>query len=492
MTFLDPLTITLILYVLIIFSIGIVASFKIKKMSDFVLAGRNLSGPIAALGAGASDMSGWLLMALPGIVFLEGLKEIWIPIGLIIGAFVNWTFVAKRLRVYTEVARDSLTIPSYFDNRFPESNKILRVVTAIVTILFFTFYASAGFVGCSLLIEKVFHLNYTNALFLSAFIMITYTCIGGFIAVNWVDFFQGILMFFAILIVPFYVFFQLGGIDVSIAQLTADPIYINPWSDMTVISLISFIGWGLGYFGQPHILTRFMAVIHHKEIKLARLICMNWMALALIGSVLTGLAGHIYYSGYLNNPEMVFILLSVKLFNPWFAGILIAAVLSAIMSTITAQLINSASALVEDMYHAAFRVKASQKELVLISRLSVIVIALIAVLLAYNPQSTILNLVQYAWGGLGASFGPVILISLYWKKMTRKAAISGMIVGALTILFWPMLKVFTQEIFKLWEIVPAFLLNVVTIIVVSHFDKKVTPRMLEDFNKVEKILQENI
>jgi sodium/proline symporter len=429
-------------------------------------------------------------MALPGVVFLSGLNQIWLPLGLVIGAYINWIFIARRLRVYTEVANNSLTIPAFFDNRFLSSNKRLRIVTSIVIIIFYTFYASAGFMACALLTQKIFGLPYFNVLIISSLVMVCYTCIGGFLAVNWIDFFQGLLMFFALLVVPSVVFYVLGGWEETFIKLESERSYLQPFHNMKIIGIISLLGWGLGYFGQPHILARFMAIRSHKEVPVARTICMTWMSLSLLGAVFTGLVGHAYFTGKLENHETVFIILAMELFKPWVSGILIAAVLSAIMSSVTAQLLSSASVLAEDIYHGVFRDKAKQKELLLVSRMVVIVISIIAVFLVRKPDNTILKVVSYAWAGLGASFGPVIFISLFWSKITRKAAILGMSVATFTVLVWPRLEVFPYEIFKLYELIPAFGLNVLTIFIVSKFDKVEDPKILADFEKVSKILKE--
>lgn len=297
-------------------------------------------------------------------------------------------------------------------------------------------------------------------------------------------------MFFALLVVPSVVFYVLGGWEETFIKLESERSYLQPFHNMKIIGIISLLGWGLGYFGQPHILARFMAIRSHKEVPVARTICMTWMSLSLLGAVFTGLVGHAYFTGKLENHETVFIILAMELFKPWVSGILIAAVLSAIMSSVTAQLLSSASVLAEDIYHGVFRDKAKQKELLLVSRMVVIVISIIAVFLVRKPDNTILKVVSYAWAGLGASFGPVIFISLFWSKITRKAAILGMSVATFTVLVWPRLEVFPYEIFKLYELIPAFGLNVLTIFIVSKFDKVEDPKILADFEKVSKILKE--
>ena len=455
-----PILITFIGYITIVLVIGVFASRVTRNLSDFVLGGRRLSPVIAALGAGASDMSGWLLMALPGAVFVWGLKEIWIPVGLTIGAYLNWRLVARRLRIATEKLGNALTIPAYFNYRFRDHNPLLRTTTALVIIVFFTFYASAGFVSSAVLLNSIFGIDYMSALIIGASVMVIYTCVGGFLAVSWVDFFQGSLMFFALMIVPFMTFHAIH-IPSHYAEVMnrLPPYFFNPFHHFSVLGFISLLAWGFGYFGQPHILVRFMAIKSPDGLLVARRICMTWMTLSLVGAVLTGLSGAIYFKGRLAEPEAVFLYLANILFNPWMAGILISAVLSAIMSVVSAQLLASASAVTEDIYHALFKKNLDQKRLVLIGRMTVVGIALVAAILASNPKSNILQLVAYAWSGLGASFGPIILMSLYWKRMTSGGAMAGMIAGALTVILWHYLGNKIGGIFQLYEIVPAFLMN---------------------------------
>ncbi|GAB4393059.1 MAG: sodium/proline symporter PutP [Gammaproteobacteria bacterium] len=480
-----PVIVTFATYFLMILAIGYIASRYTNNLSDYVLGGRSLSGPIAALGAGASDMSGWLLLGLPGAVFSMGLNQIWLPVGLSIGAYINWLLIAKRLRIYTEVANDSLTIPAYLEHRFHDNTAILRSVTGIVILIFFTIYASAGFVGGALLFQSTFDISYEHALWISALFLVLYTSIGGFLAVNWVDFLQGTLMLFALIIVPSMVIFELGGWHHTLHSAQQLNTHLTQaFRGLNTIGIISLLAWGLGYFGQPHILVRFMAAKSTQVLPMARRICMNWMVLSLAGSIMTGFVGIAYYNdASLNQPETVFLSLATDLFNPWVAGILLAAVLSAIMSTIAAQLLASSSALTADFYHRFFRKHASQKELVSVSRLTVWLIALVAILLARNPESRVLTLVSHAWAGLGASFGPIIVVSLFWRNATRDGAIAGIISGAISIFLFQYLQRF-GGIFAIYEIVPAFFIGTMMIIIVS---KRSTPAnaVLTDFDKVK-------
>lgn len=469
-----PFLTVFIIYILIIFLVGYLASKATKNISDYILAGRNLSGALTALGAGASDMSQWLLMALPGAFFVYGINQIWMPIGLTIGAFLNWQLVAKRLRIYTEVANNSLTIPAYFHHRFQDQTKILRIVTALVIIVFFTFYAAAGFVAGALLTQNIFHLQYFPALMISSSIIIIYTVIGGFVAISWIDFFQGILMFLALIIVPCVVYLHLDATDTINFFTAKGGAYFDAFQKVGKLEIISLLAWGLGYFGQLHIIVRFMAVRSSKEIPIARLICMTWMIIALYGALFTGILGAAYFhskGAVLENPETIFLILSSTLFNPWIAGILIAAVLSAIMSTVSAQLLSSATALTEDLYHVLVRRKANSRELMITVRICVLLISGIAIAIAASPGGTILELVAYAWSGLGAAFGPVVLISLYWRGMTRNAAICGIITGTVTVIIWEIIQKQVGGIFNLYSILPGFVLNSFVIYLVGHFGK---------------------
>jgi len=478
---------TFTVYFIIIVFLCLAANRYNSKLSDYVLGGRRLSGPIAALGAGASDMGGWLLLALPGAVFATGLNQIWMPIGLFVGAYINWTIVAGRLRTYTEKANNSLTIPAYLDNRFRDKSTILRAITALVVLIFFTFYAAAGFVSGAVLFQAAFGLKYTTALWIGAGIVMLYTAVGGFLALSWIDFFQGTLMFLALLITPLITLHHLGSfhsINLHLNQISST--YMHPLAGATVVGVISLLGWGLGYFGQPHILVRFMAVKSVKVIPTARRICMGWMGLSLIGAIATGLLGHALFGNHLNNPEKVFLALSTHLFIALAAGVLMSAVLSALMSTVSAQLLAASSALTADFYHRFFRREASQRELVIMSRVAVIVIALIAMLIAAkNAHGSILQLVSYAWAGLGSAFGPVVILSLFWKRMTRKGAIAGVFIGALTVIVWKLFISKLGGIFSVYEIIPGYLFGSVAIILVSLLDKKPCSDMQLEFDEVK-------
>ncbi len=491
--------ITFIIYLIGMLGIGFAAYKLTSNLSDYVLGGRRLGPGVAALSAGASDMSSWLLLGLPGAVYASGgMNQIWIAVGLTIGAYLNWQFVAARLRSYTETANDSITIPDFLENRFRDKSKILRIVSAFVILLFFTFYTASGMVGGAKLFEASFGLSYTQALWIGAIVIISYTFLGGFLAVSWTDFIQGILMFLALIIVPIVAFNKLGGWNETVRQVgEIDPMYLDAFSGMTTLGIISLLAWGLGYFGQPHIITRFMAIKSVKDVPKARLIGMSWMVFALFGAIFTGFAGIAYFSGSpLGDGEQVFILFTDVLFNPWVSGILLAAILAAIMSTIDSQLLVSSSAIAEDVYRGLIRKEASEKELVWIGRVAVVVIALIAIGLASNPDSSVLELVSYAWAGFGAAFGPVIILSLFWKRMTGLGALAGMVVGATTVVVWKILstpklneagEVIKEAVipFSLYEIVPGFILAWAAIVIFSIIGKEPKNEILEEFEEAK-------
>ncbi|MBB1440089.1 sodium/proline symporter PutP, partial [Shewanella sp. SG41-4] len=441
-----------------------------------ILGGRKMGPAVTALSVGASDMSGWLLLGLPGAVYLSGLGEAWIGFGLVFGAWLNWLFVAKRLRIYTQVANNSLTLPDFFENRFNDSHGLLKLVSALTILIFFTFYASSGMVGGAILFEKVFGLDYNLALLIGSFIIVSYTFVGGFFAVSWTDFFQGCLMLIALLIVPIAIFSQ-PDTQASFKQI--DPAMLSFINEKTtVIGLVSLLAWGLGYFGQPHILSRFMAIGSPKDLVLSRRIAMSWMIVSLVGALATGIAGSLYFAAEpLENSETVFIHLAHAAFNPWIGGLLIAAILSAIMSTIDSQLLVCSSVITEDFYLKWLRPQASSKELMLVGRIGVIAIALVAGVVALNPESSVLGLVSYAWAGFGAAFGPVVLLSLFWQGYSRNGAISTILVGALTVVIW---KQMTGGIFELYEIVPGFTFALFVGVIVSKISPP-TQKTIADF-----------
>lgn len=473
--------ISLGVYFLILLAIGWYG-YKQSETSveGYMLGGRNLGPAVTALSAGASDMSGWILMGLPGAMFISGISAGWIAVGLAVGALFNYILVAPRLRIYTEVANNSITIPDFFENRFADNSRILRVIASIVIVIFFTVYTSSGVVAGGKLFESSFNLSYELGLYVTTGVVVAYTLVGGFTAVSMTDFVQGCIMFLSLLLVPIVVVMELDGLATTnniVSQI--NPALFDPFVDastgssLSAIALISLLAWGLGYFGQPHIIVRFMAIRSVKDVPVARRIGMSWMIFSIVGATLTGLYGLAYISQQTNvsiDPETVFIYLSQILFHPLIGGFLLAAILSAVMSTISSQLLVTSSSLTSDFYQIFFRKDASDKELVIVGRVAVIIVAAIAIALAYDRNSSILSIVSNAWAGFGAAFGPLVLFSLFSRNMTRSAALAGMLTGAITVLLWIYLPVtINGQSLSQWmyEILPGFLLSSLAIVVVS-------------------------
>lgn len=483
--------VSLAIYMAGMLYIGYWSYKKTSDLSDYMLGGRGLGPAVTALSAGASDMSGWMLMGLPGAMYATGLSSVWIAIGLLIGAYANYLIIAPRLRTYTEVANDSIMIPDFLENRFKDRTKILRFVSAIVILVFFTFYASAGLVSGGRLFENSFNLDYKIGLFVTVGVVVAYTLFGGFLAVSWTDFVQGCIMFIALVLVPIVAFTDVGGVTETFNTIKqVDASHLDMFKGTTILGIISFLAWGLGYFGQPHIIVRFMAITSIKDLKTSRRIGIGWMTISIIGAMLTGLIGIAYYAknnATLQDPEMVFVTFSNILFHPYITGFLLSAILASIMSSISSQLLVISSAVTEDFYKTFFRRNASDKELVFIGRLSVLVVAMIAVVLAYHPSDTILTLVGYAWAGFGSAFGPAILLSLYWKRTNKWGVLAGMIVGAVVVIAWvqiPSLKAI------MYEMVPGFFCSLLTVIVISLLTKEPVKAVHREFNEMEAVLEE--
>ncbi|WP_263261311.1 sodium/proline symporter PutP [Pseudomonas sp. RIT-PI-S] len=467
----NPTLIAFLVYISVMLLIGLLAWRATRDLSDYILGGRRLGGVVTALSAGASDMSGWLLMGLPGAIYMSGLSEAWIALGLIVGAYLNWRLVAGRLRVHTEYSGDALTLPDYFSARFNDHSGLLRVICAVVILVFFTIYCASGIVAGARLFESTFGLPYETALWVGAAATIAYTFIGGFLAVSWTDTVQASLMLFALILTPIVVLLATGGVDTTFLHIeSANIASFDMFRDKTWIGIVSLLAWGLGYFGQPHILARFMAADSVKSITRARRISMSWMILCLGGTCAVGFFGIGYFhanpalaSAVTENPERIFIEIAKLLFNPWVAGVLLSAILAAVMSTLSCQLLVCSSSLTEDFYRHFLRKAASQRELVWVGRGMVLLVALVSIALAADPNSRVLGLVSYAWAGFGAAFGPVVIISVLWKGMSRNGALAGIVTGATTVVLW---KLYGHQ--DVYEIIPGFALACLAIVLVSR------------------------
>ena len=449
--FSNPTAVTFIGYLIIMVAVGFFAYYYTRSYSDYILGGRSLGGIVTALSVGASDMSGWLLMGLPGAVFLSGISESWIAIGLIIGSWLNWRFVAARLRLYTEKAHNALTLPDYFTHRFEDDKNLLRIAAAVVILLFFTIYCASGVVAGARLFENAFGMPYGQAVIIGAAVTICYVFVGGFLAVSWTDTIQAAIMCIALIVTPVAVAIDCGGLGATVDRVASiDPKMVNMISGQTWAGIASCVFWGLGgFFGAAYF-------AQHPE------------QAALVNE----------------NHERVFIVLSSLLFNPWIAGFLMSAILAAVMSTLSCQLLVCSSTLTEDFYRQFIRPKASHRELIWVGRSMVLAISVLSVWMASDPDSLVLSLVSYAWGGFGAAFGPVILISVWWKRMTRNGALAGMIVGAVTVLVWN-----HYAWFNLYEILPGFVFASIAIFVVSLLDKTPPKTVTDTFEAVEAQMQ---
>ncbi len=481
------------IYITLMVGIGMYFSNKNENMSDYILGGRSLNIWVASLSAQASDMSGWLMTGLPGLAYVSAVgsqEAIWTALGLGIGTYLNWLFVAKRLRQYTEICGNALTMPDYFEHRFRDNSRVLRIVTALFILVFFLVYTSSAFVTSAKLFRTVFGMTYHQGLLLGAVIVVIYTCLGGFKAVCWTDLFQGIMMFIAIIIIPIAAARTLGGFGPAFDTVNAvNPGFLDviPHGDnISWFVVITGLGWGIGYFGQPHILARFMAIRTSKEVRPARIIAMVWVVISLSAAIFVGILGIAYLNPHLaaGEQETVFMKMSLSLFHPLIAGVLLSAILAATMSTADSQLLVTASAISEDVFKAFIKPDATDKQLIAISKVTVLIVAIIAIIIGLNPESSIFKLVSYAWAGFGSAFGPTIVLSLYWRRMTRKGAIAGVISGGLVSIVWGMLKSL-GGVFSIYEIVPGVIVSVIMILIVSLMDSPPPKEITDEFDSLK-------
>ena len=480
-----PLYITFALYLAVMVCIGLRSMESKGCVSHYVLGGRSLGSWVTAFSAQASDMSGWLLMGVPGVVYISGLCNIWVAVGLTVGTLLNWVFISSRLRVYTEIT-GSLTLSSFFSKRFHERGGMLRILAAFITLMFFTIYAGSGLVAAGKLFDSMFHIDYRAAVLAGSAVILAYTLTGGYQAVCKTDFIQGALMFAALIVVPLVACFHVPAGEFSRAAgergvslgLLPEGSGFGP-----LLAVVSMSAWGIGYFGQPHILTRFMSIRSHRELPKAAKIAMAWVVVSLCMSVAIGLVAIPVYSDPVLSPsdsEKVFIRMSMEFFNPWIAGVLLAAILAAVMSTIDSQLLASSTTLAEDFYKVVLRKRASERELMAVNRSFVAIITAAACVLALNPSETIFSLVTFAWGGFGAAFGPVVVMSLYSRRMTWQAALCGMLAGTAAMLLW----YFAGLGKYLYEILPGFAAGVCAIWAVNRMLPQRNARVLAEFDSM--------
>lgn len=480
---------TLTLYFVLMLVIGVYAWWRTASTAEgFLLAGRDLSPSVTALSAGASDMSGWLLLGLPGALYVTGLPAVWIAIGLVMGAWANWLLVAPRLRAQSEALGNSLTIPEFLANRFPESALALRVVSALIIVLFFAVYTASGLVGGGKLFETAFVgllpagtglTPYMLGIAITAAVVLVYVALGGFLAVSLTDVVQGTIMFVALVAMPLMVLLGPGGDGGASIAAVPVPGFLSLTEGMSILGVISAVTWGLGYFGQPHIIVRFMAIRKVEDMPIARRIGMSWMVVCLLGAIGVGLAGRAYAERNgiaVDDPETIFIVLAGLLFHPLITGFLFAALLAAIMSTVSSQLLVASSSLTEDFYRLFLRQRASEREAVNASRAFIALVSLAAIAIAADPGSQVLGLVAHAWAGFGAAFGPLMLLALMWDRMTGAGAVAGLVTGAGVVAAWIALG-WDQALpgldEGLYEIVPGFIAAWAAIVVVSRMSAPV-------------------
>lgn len=487
------------LYLLIMVGIGLYFFFKNKNVSDYVLGGRSLNPWVAAMSAQASDMSGWLLLGLPGtayVLFGGTTEAIWTAVGLAIGTYLNWLIVGKRLRQYTKVSGDAITLPEFFQNRFRDKSGLLKAISAVFIVIFFLFYTASMFSASAKLFKNVFGLPYTWALVIGVVIIILYTFLGGFLAVCWTDMIQGVLMFVALIVTPFVCIARLGGFEAvsTMIQELPNSFTLLPYQESGALNLallVSSLAWGIGYFGQPHILPRFMAIRSAKEIRPARVIATIWVVITLGAAVVIGVLGKLLLPD-LADPESVFMTMTTTLYPAIIAGIMLTAVLAAIMSTADSQLLVTSSSITTDLYRGIINKNAGEKTVLWVSRIAVMVVSVIAALIVCveNPvegtllakiNESVFKLVAFAWAGFGAAFGPTVLLSLFWKRMTKWGALAGILTGGITACIWWLLD---GGIFDLYEIIPGFVFSLIAIVVVSMLTK-VEDEIVKEFEKVK-------
>lgn len=496
-------------YLIFMIVIGGLCMKQTNSAEDFFLGGRGLSGWVAALSAQASDMSGWLLMGLPGAVYALGTGEAWIAIGLFLGTVFNWIVISGRLRSYTIRANNSLTLPEFFVNRFEDKKKRILLISSIVIAIFFLVYTASSLAAGGKLFNAVFGVDYRIALVVGAFVILVYTFMGGFMAVCVTDFIQGMLMLVGLLIVPIIAYALLGGSNIvplleqsGVAGGSAS--YLNVFHDngqpLTFVQILSQLAWGLGYMGMPHILVRFMAVKDTKELKKSKAIAIIWVALSLGMAVIIGIIGRAYlYPTILgtagaDTTENVFIQMILKVFTQEFSlafvgGLFLCGILAAIMSTADSQLLVTASAVSQDIYKGIVKKDASEDTVLKISRWTVVVIALLAVVIAWNPASSIMGLVSNAWAGLGSAFGPIVLLALFWKRTNLPGAIAGIASGGLTVIIWDYLPLVGGQTLGaatgIYSLLIGFFVSLVLIVVVSLMTKEPSKEMLAAFDDVK-------
>lgn len=492
-----------VFYLIAMISIGVWSMKKTTGANDYFLGGRGLSGPVAAMSAQASDMSGWLLMGLPGSVYALGTGQAWIAVGLGLGTIVNWLVIAKPLRAYTIVANNSMTLPEFFGNRYHDEKKILLGVSSVIIVIFFLVYTASALASGGKLFNTVFGINYHTALCIGAAVILAYTFMGGFLAVCATDFVQGLLMLVAILAVPIIAWGYISGeFTELLTQSGVNSVHYlsltyNGDHSITVVEILSNLAWGLGYCGMPHILVRFMAIKNEKELKKSSVIAIVWVIISLGFAVLVGIIGRAFlYPEILGetvgsaSAESVFIEMIQKIFTellplPFIGGLFICGILAAVMSTADSQLLVCSASVSRDIYQNIMNPKASDKKVLHIGRLTTVGVAVLAFFIAWNPNSSIMGLVSDAWAGLGAAFGPLVVMSLFWKRTNLAGAIAGLVSGAATVIIWDYIPLVDGQTIGtttgLYSLLVGFFVSLIFIVVVSLATKAPDQAILDEF-----------
>ena len=467
----------MLLYFALVIGVGVYFFFKDRKQEgekEYFLGGRNMGGWVAALSAGASDMSAWVLMGLPGSIYLYGVGKVWIAVGLLIGTVCAWLFVAPRLRRYSIRANDSITIPQFLTNRFLSKNRGLQIISALVFVVVYCVYSASSISACGTLFNTVLGMNAKTAMIIATAIILVYVFLGGFNAVCWTDFFQGLLMLGALMLAPIIALFAMNAADFIAPAVNVTENYYSllsggSFDKQSLMDILSGLGWGLGYFGMPHILVRYISIKSEHEMRKSQIIGSSWTTLILIMSCVVGIVGRKFLGDGLEDQSLVFVTLVRKVFPAFLAGILLSAILAAAMSTADSQLLASSSAFASDIYKPVMRKNASDHEMLWAGRIIVVVISVVAFFIASNPKSGgIMELVSSAWAGFGASFGPVILLALHWRRLTYSGAIAGVAVGFAVDALW---FAFLSTPTGLYEIIPGFLCGLIAAVVVSLLSK---------------------
>ncbi len=497
--------ISIIAYLLVVIGIGINYARKNENTDDFYLGGRKLGPFVTAMSAEASDMSSWLLMGLPGVAYLSGIADAtWTAIGLALGTYLNWLIVAKRLRRYTVVAGNATTIPVFFSNRYRDEKKILSVIAAIVIIIFFVPYTASGFAACGKLFASLFGMDYLTAMIISAGVIVAYTTLGGFMAASTSDFLQSIIMTMAIITVLVYGSISAGGMDVVMSNATSLSGYFTltamhnvengTATPYGIITIISTMAWGLGYFGMPHILLRFMAIEDEKKLTLSRRIATVWVVIAMTVAVFIGVVGNAMSKAgaipVLNDPETIIIAISSALSKhgvlaALIAGVILAGILAATMSTADSQLLAASSSVSQNIIKEVFFKNLSERSSMIIARATVLIISFIGMFIARNPGSSVFAIVSFAWAGFGAAFGPVMLFSLFWKRTNMQGALAGMVSGGIMIFIWKFIIRPMGGAWNIYELLPAFVVSCVFIVVVSLMTKEPSEEIVREFESVD-------